>query len=286
MSDATGETVVSAARACVSQFEGVLAIEHFWNLVRNDRQLDLVIEELEANPGPVLYTLTDENHRRRLDEVCRNLGVPCIAILDSIFSALTKYLERARLPQPGRQHALDSVYFNRMDAMDFALSHDDGQGARDLFEADVVLVGVSRTSKTPTSLYLANRGIKAANIPFVPGAALPQELFEENGPFVVGLTIDPERLVQVRRHRLRHLNQNEDMPYAEIDAVKDEVREARRTFSRHGWPAIDVTRRSIEETAAEIITKLARRQGKSRHELIGDLPPSSTRPGGPTGQEQ
>lgn len=273
VSDATGETVVAAARACVSQFDRVLPIEHFWNLVRNERQLELVIEELDANPGPVLYTLVDETLRRILEDKARALKVPCIPVLDPIFAALSGFLEETKLPRPGHQHNLDAVYFDRIDAMDFALSHDDGQGSRDLYEADVVLIGVSRTSKTPTCLYLANRGIKAANIPLVPGAALPEELFDERGPMVVGLTIDPERLSAVRRHRLRHLNQSTETDYADIERVREEVREARRLCARHGWSVIDVTRRSIEETAAEIMTRLGRRHVAEvpRTHVVGPL---------------
>jgi regulator of PEP synthase PpsR (kinase-PPPase family) len=260
VSDATGETINSVARACVSQFDEVQPIEHFWNLVRTERQLDMVIDGIKDNPGLVMFTLVNEKLRRRLQDVCRELQVPCIPVLDPLINALAAYLGLESQSQPGRQHALDAEYFGRIDAMDFALNHDDGQGAVSLHEADVILVGVSRTSKTPTCIYLANRGVKAANIPFVPGLPLPPELDEVSRPLVVGLTKDPERLIQVRRNRLRLLNQGEETAYVDPEKVRAELAEARRVYSRRSWPVIDVTRRSIEETAAEIMMLLARRR--------------------------
>lgn len=260
VSDATGETINSVARACVAQFDVARPIEHFWNLVRTDRQLDMVIEGIRDNPGLVMFTLVDEGLRRRLQDVCRELQVPCIPVLDPLINALAAYLGLESQRQPGRQHALNAEYFGRIDAMDFALAHDDGQSTWDLHEADVVLVGVSRTSKTPTCIYLANRGIKAANVPYVPGCPLPREIDELTRTLIVGLTKDPDRLIQIRRNRLRLLNQGEETDYVDPEVVRQEVAEARRLYSRKGWPVIDVTRRSIEETAAEIMMMLARRQ--------------------------
>lgn len=262
VSDATGETINSVARACVIQFDQVRPIEHFWNLVRTNHQLDLVLEGIAANPGLVMFTLVDESLRRRLQEFCREKQAPCIPVLDPLINALAAYLGRESQSQPGRQHALDAEYFERMAAMEFALAHDDGQSTWDLHEADVILLGVSRTSKTPTCVYLANRGIKAANVPIVPGCPLPAELALVSRPMIVGVTKDPERLIQIRRNRLKLLNQNDESHYVDPDLVKQEVAEARRLFSRNGWPVIDVTRRSIEETAAEIVMLLARRQAR------------------------
>ena len=261
VSDATGETINSVARACVIQFDQVRPIEHFWNLVRTERQLELVLDAIRTNPGLVMFTLVDEGLRRKLQDFCREMQVPCIPVLDPLINALAAYLGLESQRQPGRQHALDAEYFGRMDAMDFALSHDDGQSGWDLHEADVVLLGVSRTSKTPTCIYLANRGVKAANIPIVPGCPLPPELAKLTRPMIVGLTKDPDRLIQIRRNRLKLLNQGETSTYVDPEVVRAEVTEARRMFSRNGWPVIDVTRRSIEETAAEIMMLLARRQG-------------------------
>ncbi|MGQ9366292.1 pyruvate, water dikinase regulatory protein [Azospirillum sp. ST 5-10] len=261
VSDATGETINSVARACVIQFDQVRPIEHFWNLVRTERQLDMVIDGIKSHPGLVMFTLVDEPLRRRLQDVCRELQVPCIPVLDPLINALAAHLGLESQRQPGRQHALDAEYFGRMDAMEFALSHDDGQSTWDLHEADVLLMGVSRTSKTPTCIYLANRGIKAANIPIVPGCPLPPEIEKLTRPLIVGLTKDPDRLIQIRRNRLKLLNQGETSTYVDPEVVRREVQEARRMFSRRGWPVIDVTRRSIEETAAEIMMLLARRHG-------------------------
>jgi len=260
VSDSTGETINSVARACVAQFDGVEPVEHFWNLVRTQRQLDLVIEGVRDNPGLVMFTLVDDKLRRRLQDVCNELAVPCIPVLDSLIAALGAYLGMESKSQPGRQHMLDAQYFGRMDAMDFAIAHDDGQSQKNLHEADVILVGVSRTSKTPTCIYLANRGVKAANVPFVPGVPLPPELTQLTRPLVVGLTKDPDRLVQIRRNRLRLLNQSEDTSYVDPEAVRAELQAARRFYAQQGWPVIDVSRRSIEETAAEILMLLARRR--------------------------
>jgi regulator of PEP synthase PpsR (kinase-PPPase family) len=182
-------------------------------------------------------------------------------VLDPVIGALASHLGRQSRGLPGQQHLLDNEYFARIDAMTFALNHDDGQSSWGLNDADVVLVGVSRTSKTPTCIYLANRGIKAANVPIVPGVALPPELGEAKRPLVVGLTNDPERLIQVRRNRLSMLHQDESTDYTDIEAVRSEVQQARRLFAQNHWPVIDVSRRSIEETAASILKLLARRHG-------------------------
>lgn len=271
VSDATGETINSVARACVSQFDQAQPIEHFWNLVRTERQLDMVLDGIRENPGLVMYTLVNDKLRGRLQDICRELAVPSISVLDPLINALGAYLGQQSQSKPGRQHALTAEYFGRIDAMDFALNHDDGQSAWGLHDADVILVGVSRTSKTPTCIYLANRGIKAANIPYVPGCPLPPELDQLTRPLVVGLTKDPERLVQIRRNRLRLLNQGDDTSYTDPEKVRDELLEARRLFTRKGWAVIDVSRRSIEETAAEVMMILARRRPQMIHPL-GQIP--------------
>ncbi len=260
VSDATGETVISATRACVAQFDGVRPVEHFWNLVRTQRQLNLALEGIREKPGIVIYTLVDQDLRAKLESVCRELPVPCIPMLDPILKGLSAYLGLESKAQPGLQHTMGEEYFSRLDAMDFAMSQDDGQSPTKLYKADVILVGVSRTSKTPTCIYLANRGIKAGNIPFVPGVPLPEILTSNKAPMIVGLTEDPERLVSIRRNRLLMLNQTEITSYADLEEVRKEVNEARRFYTKMGWPVIDVTRRSIEETAAEIIKILARKR--------------------------
>ena len=261
VSDSTGDTVHSVARACLVQFDEAEAIEHVWSMVRTQSQLDRVIAGVEANPGIVLYTLVNDALRQALQESCRRLGVTTIPILDPVLASMASYLGRESRGLPGKQHLLDNEYFARIDAMTFAINHDDGQSSWGIDDSDVCLVGVSRTSKTPTSLYLANRGIKTANVPFVPGVALPPELLAAKKPLIVGLTNDPERLIQLRRNRLSMLDHNGETDYTDLEAVKSEVREARRVFTEQHWPVIDVTRRSIEETAAAIYKLLARRHG-------------------------
>jgi hypothetical protein len=264
VSDSTGETVHSVARACLVQFEEAEAVEHIWSMVRTKMQMERVIHGIEANPGVVLFTLVDEGLRSVLQEGCRKLQVSAIPVLDPVLAVLASRLGRKSRGLPGQQHLLDSDYFRRIDAMTFALAHDDGQSAWGLNDADVVLVGVSRTSKTPTCMYLANRGIKAANVPIVPGAPLPGELFSTTRPLIVGLTNDPERLVQLRQNRLQLLHQEHERPteYTDSSAVREEVQQARRLFTERHWPVIDVTRRSIEETAAAILRLIARRHGE------------------------
>ena len=261
VSDSTGDTVHSVARACLVQFEGAQAIEHVWSMVRTRSQMERVIAGIEANHGLVLFTLVNDILRQTLEEGCRRLQVPAIPVLDPVIGALASHLGRQSSGLPGRQHLLDSEYFARIDAMTFAINHDDGQSSWGIDEADVCLVGVSRSSKTPTCLYLANRGVKAANVPVVPGIPLPAELLRATKPLIVGLTNDPERLILLRRNRLSMLDHDETTDYTDIEAVRAEVREARRVFAEHHWPVIDVTRRSIEETAAAIYKLLMRRQG-------------------------
>ena len=253
VSDATGETVQSVARACLVQFEEAAPIEHIWTLVRNERQIDEVIEAIEANPGFVLFTMVNVNIRTRLQAACQRLQIPCISVLQPIMSALGGFLQVEGQARPGRQHLLDGEYFERISAMDYAMTHDDGQGVWNLEEADVVLLGVSRTSKTPTCIYLANRGIKAANIPIVPGVELPPEVFDLTSPLVIGLTNDAGNLLHVRRNRLRMMNEQDETTYVDPVAIAEEVKRAKRLFTKQNWPIIDISRRSIEETAAAII---------------------------------
>ncbi len=253
VSDSTGETLIAVARAAAAQYEGVSAIEHVYPLVRSSKQLDRVLSEIETAPGLVLYTLVDRDLTDRLEEKCRDTGSPSLSVLAPVHSILESYLGAASTARPGAQHVLNAEYFKRIDAMNFTLLHDDGQVAEDLDEADVVLVGVSRTSKTPTSIYLANRGLKTANVPLVPGRPLPENLESVRKALVVGLVASPERIVQIRQNRLLSLRAEEDTSYVDRSAVAEEIALSRRLCARHNWPMIDVTRRSIEETAAAIV---------------------------------
>lgn len=255
VSDATGETLATVARACLVQFQDIGPQERIWNLIRTPGQITRVLRGIADDPGIVLFTLVDHELQELLQEGCRKLGVPCISVLDPVISALGSYLEQESLGQPGSQHSLNADYFHRIDAIEYTLIHDDGQGVQSLDQADIVLVGVSRTSKTPTCLYLANRGLKVANVPFVPDVPLPEALFSLKGPLVVGLTKDPLQLQQVRRNRLAIIGgpEDQDTDYVDLDSVRREVMEARRLCTRQGWPIIDISRRSIEETAATVL---------------------------------
>lgn len=260
VSDSTGETLISITRATLGLFEDKQPTRDTWFMVRTDADMDVVIRSIEEKPGLVLYTLVDGEMRDRLDDACNRLNMPSVAVLDPVLKAFSAWFGRNPNARPGRQHALDNEYFNRIEAMDFTLAHDDGIAGEDLYKADVVLVGISRTSKTPTCIYLANRGIKAANVPYVPGIPLPPGLTELKKPLIVGLIASPERIVSIRRNRLLMLNENHETSYADTDSVKDEIREARRFFNRQGWPVLDVSKRSIEETSAAIIKMLQERQ--------------------------
>ena len=264
VSDATGETLITVARAAAAQYTSVAPVEHMHPLVRSHKQLERVLTEIENAPGIVLYTLLEPELAERLEKTCRDLGLPYLSVLGPVLGLFQAYLGGASKPRVGAQHTLNAEYFKRIDALNFTMLHDDGQHAEDLEQADVVLVGVSRTSKTPTSIYLANRGVKTANIPFVPGVAVPPNLETLQQPLVVGLTASPERIVQIRQNRLLGLRAEHDADqYIDKQAVAAEIASARKLCGKHNWPIIDATRRSIEETAAEVMALLAERRRQS-----------------------
>ena len=261
ISDSTGETLITVARAAAAQYTSVVPVEHMHPLVRSNKQLDRVLTEIEATPGIVLYTLLEENLVERLEKVCRELGVPSLSILGPVLNLFQSYLGGQSEHRVGAQHVLNTEYFKRIDALNFTMLHDDGQHVDGMEQADVVLVGVSRTSKTPTSIYLANRGVKTANFPLIPGVPVPPQIEALAQPLVVGLTASPERIVQIRQNRLLGLNAQHDADqYVDREAVAAEVAAARKLCGKHNWPIIDVTRRSIEETATEIMALLADRR--------------------------
>jgi len=253
LSDSTGETLEMIAKAALAQFEGTDIVRHFWPMVRSQQHLDRILGELASNPGLVLFTLVNPDTRKRLEEHCRALGLPMVAALDAVTAALESQLGQEAVGRPGRQHLMNEAYFARVDAIHYTIAHDDGVLWEEWEEADIVLAGVSRTSKTPTSIYLANRGFKVANIPLVVESPPPQSLFGLGHPLVVGLTTAPRRLIEIRRNRLLSLNEGTETAYVSEDRVEQEVAFARRLFADNGWPVIDVTRRSIEETAAAIM---------------------------------
>jgi regulator of PEP synthase PpsR (kinase-PPPase family) len=261
VSDATGETLTTVARAATAQYTKVLPVEHVYPLVRTLKQLDRVLAEIEQSPGIVLYTLLEESLAQRLETHCRELGLPCLSILGPVLGLLHSYLGTETSHRVGAQHVLNAEYFQRIDALNYSMLHDDGQHVEGLEQADVVLVGVSRTSKTPTSIYLANRGVKTGNVPLVPGVPVPRHVEELSRPLVVGLYASPERIVQIRQNRLLGLKvHHDDAQYTDRKSVAEEVAFSRRLCARHNWPSIDVTRRSIEETAAAVLSLLADRR--------------------------
>jgi len=261
VSDATGETLLAVGRAAAAQYATVSPIEHVFPLVRNQKQLDHALQEIEAHPGVVLYTLVDQALAARIETRCREIGVPSLSVLGPVLQLFHSYLGTETTPRIGGQHTLNADYFRRIEALNFTMMHDDGQLAQDLEQSDVILVGVSRTSKTPTSIYLANRGIKTANIPLVPGIAPPPQLETVSKPLVVGLYASPERIVQIRQNRLLALNASQtDSDYIDRERVSQEIAASKKLCAKHGWPSIDVSRRSIEETAAAVIALLQDRK--------------------------
>ena len=253
LSDSTGETLENIAKAALAQYDDVETVRHFWPMVRTEAHLERILQEIAQNPGLVVFTLVNPATRRILEQRCLALGLPAVAPLDPVNDALSGLLGQQAKARPGRQHVLDAAYFARVDAIQWTIAHDDGIAWEEWEEADIVLAGVSRSSKTPTSIYLANRGYKTANIPIVVESPPPKILYGLKNPLIVGLTTSADRLIQVRRNRLLSLNQQPDTSYVEEEAVMRELAFARRMFADNGWPVIDVTRRSIEETAAAII---------------------------------
>ncbi|KIZ34405.1 MULTISPECIES: pyruvate, water dikinase regulatory protein [Rhodopseudomonas] len=262
VSDSTGETLITVSRAVAAQYANVSPVEHVYPLVRSQKQLDRVLAEIEEAPGIVLFTLLEKDLVGRLEAKCQEINSPSLSIIGPVMQLFQAYLGSTTTGRVGAQHTLNADYFKRIDALNYSMMHDDGQHVEGLEEADVVLVGVSRTSKTPTSIYLANRGIRTANVPLVAGIAIPHQLETLTKPLVVSLHATPERLIQVRQNRLLSMGAADagNESYTDRQSVTDEVALARRLSAKYGWPLLEVTRRSIEETAAAIMKLLADRQ--------------------------
>lgn len=260
VSDSTGETLAGVMRASCAQFDNIIPIEHSYYLVRSQRQLERVLREIENAPGVVMFTLSNDDMRERLEMRCKELGMACVAVLDPVLDSLSRYLGQELNHRIGAGRVLDSDYFRRIDALNFAMAHDDGQLQQEFRDSDVVLVGISRTSKTPTCVYLANRGVKASNVPIVPHIPLPEALFREDAPLIVGLMISADRLINVRRNRLATMKETRETSYVDEQSVRAEILHAQKVFEREGWPVIDVTRRSVEETAAAVLNLIAEKR--------------------------
>ena len=271
VSDSTGETVHQVARAALSQFPDVQISEHIWTLVRTPAHVETIASALTRNPGILLYSVVDPEIRRLIERLCSESSIPSLSVLDPLMDMLSSVLGYRQNTQPGGQHKLDKAYFERMAAVEFAVNHDDGLNMDRLKDAQILLVGVSRTSKTPTSMYLANRGYRVANYALVPNVDFPLHLLE-NTPnlFVVGLTTDAKRLSMVRRNRLQHMSDSQNDTYADLDNINDELKSARRLFSGQNWPVLDVSRRSIEETAAAILHLYVNKREEELNTEISD----------------
>jgi len=264
ISDSTGETLSSVARAVLSQFEGVESNDFIWPLIRTKPQLDRVMEAISTNPGIVMYTILHDDLIDSLKKECYKMKVPCIPVLSHIIGEFSNYLGMNISHTIGRQHLLDSEYFSRVEAISYTINHDDGQAGWDLYDADIVIVGVSRTSKSPTSVYLSCRGYKTGNIPFVSIETIPTTIYDLKKPLIVGLTINPEKLVQIRQTRLTSLGQEVGSDYIDLESIKNEIAESRKLFAKLNCPVIDVTKRSVEETAAKIIQLLQEKRLKEK----------------------
>lgn len=255
VSDSTGETLSTVARAVAARYPSSRAIEHSYVMVRDTAQIERIAAAIEQAPGIVLYTIVDPALAERLAERCRANAVPAISVLDPVINVFQSYLGDSAALTIGAQHVLDTGYFQRIEALNFTLAHDDGMLPSNLDQADIVIVGVSRTSKTPTSIYLAHRGYRTTNYPLVPGAPIPKILTKPTKALVVGLLATTDRIVQIRLNRvLNDYNEIADTEYTDKARVAAEIADSRRLCTRNGWPIIDVTRRSIEETAAAILS--------------------------------
>jgi len=263
VSDATGETLNAIAKAAIVQYSDVRSIEHVHSLVRTKKQLERVLQEIESAPGIVLYTLVNPDLAKQLEDYCKSLNVPSVPVLDGVLQVFESYLGAPATPTVGGQHVLDAAYFKRIDALNFTMVHDDGKLPENLDEADIVIVGISRTSKTPTSIYLAQRGYKTTNLPLIPGIPIPRQLEEADKAFVVGLVASADRISQVRRNRVLALADRNLDEYVDRGLIEEEIAYTRRLCNRKGWPIIDVTRRSVEETAAAILAQYNERASKA-----------------------
>jgi regulator of PEP synthase PpsR (kinase-PPPase family) len=260
ISDSTGETLTTIAKAAVVQYPQIRPLEHVHPMIRTMRQLERVMKEVEQAPGVVFYTIVNDELSAEIERRCKALKLPCLFVLQPIMKVLESYLGAPQTPVVAGQHVVDADYFRRIDALNFTMAHDDGKLPDNLNEADIVIVGISRTSKTPTSIYLAQRGYKTANVPLVPGIEPPAALAGDHTAFIVGLVASPDRISEIRRNRVRFLGDRKLDDYVDRNQIAGEIAETRRLCARNGWPVIDVTRRSIEETAATIVKMMSDRE--------------------------
>ena len=255
ISDSTGETLDRIFLALKAQFLNIEYKVHSYSFTRTENQILRILEDAEKNSNSIiLYTIVDNNLAKYLENVSVDKKIPCFSVLGNLILNFSKILNQKATHEPSGQHILNEEYYDRIEAIQFTINHDDGNLINEIDKSDIILVGVSRTSKTPTSIYLANRGFKTSNIPLVNENSLPEKL-KRNPQMtcVVGLSTEPERLVDLRKNRMNSLKETENIKYTDFENIKKEVFNAKKTFQKYKWPLIDVTRKSVEETAASII---------------------------------
>jgi regulator of PEP synthase PpsR (kinase-PPPase family) len=255
ISDSTGETLDRIFLALKAQFKNIEYKVHSYSFTRTENQILNILDDAKKNENSViLYTIVDNNLAKYLANVSDQKKIPCFSVLGNLILNFSKILNQKASHEPSGQHVLNDEYYDRIEAIQFTMNHDDGNLLNDIEKSDIILVGVSRTSKTPTSIYLANKGFKTSNIPLVNENSLPKKLRENpQVTCVVGLNTEPERLVDLRKNRMNSLKETENINYTNIDNIKKEIIDAKKTFQKYRWPSIDVTRKSVEETAASII---------------------------------
>ena len=255
ISDSTGETLERIFLAIKAQFKNFKYKTHFYSFTRTENQISKILEVSKKNNNViVLYTIVDNKLARHLSNECSLKNIPCFGILGDLIISFSKLLDQKALNVPSRQHIMDDEYYKKIEAIQFTMNHDDGNSVEDIEKSDIILLGVSRTSKTPTSIYLANKGMKISNIPLVNENSVP-DILKKNPQkkCVVGLTAEPDRLVDLRKNRMQSIKDNESREYTNFDIVQKEMQDARKLFQKYKWPSIDVTRKSVEETAASVL---------------------------------
>ena len=254
VSDATGETVHQIARAALSQFTNLDTVEHIWTLVRTTEHAKSIGISIKKKPGILLYSIVNKNIRNEIEKIAEDLGIPSLPILDPLIDLLSDFVGQKGNRKIGAQHKMNKAYYERMAAVEYAVTHDDGMNIDNLDGAEILIVGVSRTSKTPTSMYLANRGFRVANYALVPNVDFPIENVKlQSNLFVIGLISEVQHLVNIRRNRLDYLRDKSNTSYINEESVTNELNSSKKLFLNNGWPVINVSRKSIEETAATII---------------------------------
>ena len=255
ISDSTGETLERIFLAIKAQFKNFNYKTHYYSFTRTENQISKILESSEKNSNSiVLYTIVENKLAKHLSDECNKKNIPCFGILGDLIISFSKLLDQKALNVPSRQHIMDDEYYKKIEAIQFTMNHDDGNSVDDIEKSDVILLGVSRTSKTPTSIYLANKGMKISNIPLVNENSVP-DILKKNPQkkCIVGLTAEPDRLVDLRKNRMQSIKDNESTEYTNLDKVQKEMEDARKLFQKYKWPSIDVTRKSVEETAASVL---------------------------------